>query len=632
MKYLLFAISMFLGIFFASGQTILQSYDFTTASGWSGWRINNFYFSHYFTIPVHGDLASVNEGDHDSSFLQKRLVSPPIDLSIVSSAYLSVSVFFLEKTYNAHSESLQIQASINGGATWTPVKTIHAYYDFHTEYADLTPFCGNSNVLLSFLYSDNNGWLYGAAVDDVNIYSLPQRDAALVDVNEHEYWPASTSYPFHILFQNRGSANITSLQVEYSVDGGVAQTHTLNSISVAPLDTLSFTHSVPWIPSTGSHIVNFRIASVNGTIDQYTANDSLQFTLRNVISTTPEKRIVINWIKGTWCTLCGYSGMILDSLKENYPTRVLPVIMHDLGSYDNIFGEIYTGGMPAACMYANDPYYQSVINDAGWLSRGKVDNYDFDDIYAQCIEYNSVYQKAEERLNTFTPVNVTATAVIDTVNRTVVADLSAEFFANLQGDFRFNCVVLKDSVFYLQDNWFTNSMRWPYCPPSYYMLYHKEILIQSLGGKSGTHGSIPFNINDGSIYTWHYADTLKDQLRNADKLHLVFMVEEYDSISGNSVILNAGRWPSEPPVSTNEKIQKTNPIIYPNPSSDYITVDIQHTYDVNLRVFNTKGSLMVTQKINGKQNKIDIRKLPPGLYFLQVQDEKGIKVEKFVKE
>ena len=313
------------------------------------------------------------------------------------------------------------------------------------------------------------------------------------------------------------------------------------------------------------------------------------------------------------------------------PGRILPVIMMDYTlNPDEIYMYIYSG-VSTAFLNAYDNYFLSVTNDASWLSRGTIDHYDFQDIYGKCIEYNGIVSKLEERLQHYTPVSVNATAELVDSSRTLNIEMSAHFFADLQGDFRFNCLLLKDSIMYYQSNWFHDAARWPYWG-SMSMVPFNNILIQSSGGRYGTLGSIPYSVNDGSVYTWHDTIHIKDSLLSLEDLHLLFMVEEYDSASGKSVILNAGIWP-EQTVSAPKKSNLSGIIhVYPNPAGSQITIDIENKLNEDgvLTIYNQCGQNVLSRRIRkGTRNcSIEIDPLPKGLYIISLPCGTG----KFIKQ
>jgi hypothetical protein len=63
-----------------------------------------------------------------------------------------------------------------------------------------------------------------------------------------------------------------------------------------------------------------------------------------------------------------------------------------------------------------------------------------------------------------------------------------------------------------------------------------------------------------------------------------------------------------------ELIQK----VYPNPTQDYITVDIQNSGILNYQIENLSGTIISQGKLAEKSTKIDLTKLQAGMYILTI--------------
>ena len=75
-------------------------------------------------------------------------------------------------------------------------------------------------------------------------------------------------------------------------------------------------------------------------------------------------------------------------------------------------------------------------------------------------------------------------------------------------------------------------------------------------------------------------------------------------------------------------------IIYPNPSSSQITIELPNTpqKDALLIIYNMKGQQMLTNKITEQKTMVDISGLPKGIYFIEVADDRMLMVGKMVKK
>ena len=82
--------------------------------------------------------------------------------------------------------------------------------------------------------------------------------------------------------------------------------------------------------------------------------------------------------------------------------------------------------------------------------------------------------------------------------------------------------------------------------------------------------------------------------------------------------------------SVNAEIIKNEILIYPNPFSSYTTIKINNELNSNIKLFNISGRLL--KEFNIKDNTFVITRsiLNSGLYFIQIQNDKGIFRKKLV--
>jgi hypothetical protein len=82
-----------------------------------------------------------------------------------------------------------------------------------------------------------------------------------------------------VLF-NVGSTPITSIDVNYTVDGGATVTETLTGLDIAPFTEYAFTLDNLWTPAaTGNHTLEVSLSNINGNADLDPANNALSKTV-----------------------------------------------------------------------------------------------------------------------------------------------------------------------------------------------------------------------------------------------------------------------------------------------------------------------------------------------------------------
>ena len=74
--------------------------------------------------------------------------------------------------------------------------------------------------------------------------------------------------------QNMGNNTVTSMDINYSVDGGTTVTENVSGLSLTTGDYYSFNHGTPWSPSAaGTYNIDIWATNINGSADMDTSND-----------------------------------------------------------------------------------------------------------------------------------------------------------------------------------------------------------------------------------------------------------------------------------------------------------------------------------------------------------------------
>jgi hypothetical protein len=85
-------------------------------------------------------------------------------------------------------------------------------------------------------------------------------------------------------------------------------------------------------------------------------------------------------------------------------------------------------------------------------------------------------------------------------------------------------------------------------------------------------------------------------------------------------------------VGIEDRISGRNLAAYPNPASNLITIEIEHKAEIE--ILNSQGQLIKTLTVNGNKNKVDvdIADIQSGIYLIKVTNNRGIYINKFLKE
>ena len=74
-----------------------------------------------------------------------------------------------------------------------------------------------------------------------------------------------------------------------------------------------------------------------------------------------------------------------------------------------------------------------------------------------------------------------------------------------------------------------------------------------------------------------------------------------------------------------------NVTMYPNPVKNWVTISSKENIK-SVSVFDVQGRVLQTQITSNREVKIDLSNRSDGVYFIKIQTEKGIKVEKVIKQ
>jgi hypothetical protein len=134
-----------------------------------------------------------------------------------------------------------------------------------SSYAGQTVYIGFRNY--------SQGWaLY---LDDVRISAPVNKDAAITSLNMNDV-SAPGSYTLSGKILNSGIDPITSLNLNWKVDNGPVNTMSVASLNILPSTYLNYQHNIQWnVSAIGTYTMKVWASNINGTNDQYTANDTL---------------------------------------------------------------------------------------------------------------------------------------------------------------------------------------------------------------------------------------------------------------------------------------------------------------------------------------------------------------------
>lgn len=81
-------------------------------------------------------------------------------------------------------------------------------------------------------------------------------------------------------------------------------------------------------------------------------------------------------------------------------------------------------------------------------------------------------------------------------------------------------------------------------------------------------------------------------------------------------------------VETNQDVKF---LIYPNPTSDYITIENEETTSFNVKIINTNGQVVKARNIDDSHMKISLKDLAKGTYYIHLESNKNSVIKTIIK-
>lgn len=440
-----------------------------------------------------------------------------------------------------------------------------------------------------------------------------QIDLALVDLYPVDYLETGSVKKFYPICQNMGTVNVnySDMTVNWQFDGGPISTsipqNTTPSFLIAglkkPLESTTMNLQVP--PVAGLYLLKVWISTTGTDINGF--NDTISKIVK-VIDDMPQKNVVLKMFKHQTCGPC-------------YPADTMVKNQIDILPYYNTVN-IYTGSNDVIYSIHGDTldnyaHPQVVFDHFGFPS----DPYSLGNGF---YSYNGGYflENLYLREEFLEPVEVSfASLAIDTNNRTIVAEVAAEFYDDLSDDLRFNIYVLEDSILAYQAS----------APdPSNY--YHTRVLRTMLGGTWGASSSIPQSVSTGQTvnYTFNYTVPANYDMK---RMRLIAMVQKYNASVYDRRTLNSHQVFTKDyfSASTAENAALMHQFnVYPNPASDVLNLELSDGLTMKqLKIVSISGQTILESEFS---NSVDISQLAEGSYYLVVSDEQHSYSRMFVKE
>ncbi len=437
-----------------------------------------------------------------------------------------------------------------------------------------------------------------------------QADLMVADVFPLEYQVPGT-HNFSVVIQDLGPQGMGSFTIFWQQDGGAVQNITVPA-GGAPsglVNDASFTVS---FPAAGTYTLKVWVQSVIPT-DPNPLNDTMTKTIK-VLSTMPKKNVLLEVFKHLTCCPCydaAYYEDTVISLNSTYAVANIYSVSTDsiyLAEGDTV-NTTYYGAHPEPLIdrfkFANLPDIMSSFYSNG-TGGYALEDYGLREQYYEPVKVS------------FKSVNYNATT------RELRVKIDAQFYDDLNGDFRFNMYVTEDSVKAYQG-----------CAPDPNNYYHMHVLRVMAGGPWGLQGSLPTIIHNNDVGEYEFVYIIPPAYKTKD-MRIIGFVQNYDADSSKRRILNSEQisFNDALALSSTELSNATHKInIYPNPTKNDLMIDFGNNgaKEHKISLLDMNGKSLTSFKKAGNAE-INISGLANGSYIIKIDDGDVFHSEMIIKE
>lgn len=568
---------------------------------------------------------------------QDRLVTPAMDLTAAPDfIFLSFDKQYFARGFQGAVERLTLEVSYDGGATWSEIYEIpgNTLANWQTEVINISDLDRVASVNLAFRYNDGGGWLFGAALDNIRVYSPNANDARL-NLDASYAYVDMNNFNLAGSISNVGGENITSIDITYDLGNG-PMTETISGLDIAPLESAPF--EIP-LSLDAPEAFNISVSASNpsGVVDQDMSNNE---GVREVIgvSNPPSKMVFVEESTGTWCPWCPRGAVFMDLMEENYAESFAGVAVHvglqqwpdpmEVPSYASVYNQTVSG-------------YPTLVVDR--FSNPGIPGPPSGTIQSM-IDYGA--QLRDFTRNRPSPIGLSVNAEIDGETNQMMIDIEATAHSNLDNQiFSLVTLITEDHVTgdgfdYRQANNYAGGangalMGWELLgnPASGNDIEYNHTLRAAPDGYSGSATIIPSSIMAGDTYSYSLTYDIPAEFDNTNLNVAVVAID----LNNDGAALNAGMVREVALISSIDEIDELAGFnVYPNPVVDQLNVELEFTesLDYSVHVMDVLGNKIMDLG-QFKNNRIDqqfnVAGLSSGMYLLAVRTDAGQNVMKFTK-
>lgn len=428
---------------------------------------------------------------------------------------------------------------------------------------------------------------------------------------------------------NNGSLDITSYDLNYTIDGGATQTMSVSSTITANGGTASFSHSTPWTVSTGgvNHTLCIWADNLNGMSDERTCNDQLCEDLFSHQGISGTRSILVEEFTGSWCGYCPDGALKLESLIADNPGIVHGVSIH------NGDAMAFSDGIQSSSGFNATSFPSGMINRT--LVSGQI---------KEPFSRSLWEAEVNNQVSSYTPVDVSVASTYNITNRELSITITGDFTDFAGGDLRFVPMLIEDSVTgtgsgYDQVNYYSSAhssggvggaSHPHYNDPTPIVGYvHNHVLRAVPAGAFGNSGVISSPVSPGASLSESFTMTVPATV-NENHIKVVGFISYYSTEIGERSILDVDEVVPTAFVGVEELSLESALMVFPNPATDNVElVLVDQLYQAEtMSLIDMTGKTLRNKRMTNNRLSLDVSAISSGIYILTVRTTDGHLISK----
>lgn len=481
---------------------------------------------------------------------------------------------------------------------------------------------GTDTVYLAWRNVSND--MYVLIVDNIKVYTPLAEDVELTSLNVNNVYATGQTVSIAGQLTNNGGNALTSVKLNWSIDGGVTVNTDSLSLNLSSFSSASFTSTVSWTAANPGNYTDLMVwlSEPNGTVDLNTINDTVTTRIFVNNGTSGTKKVLLEEFTTAPCQFCPDGAVVVENILATVPEAI------GVGIHAGFGTDAMT--IPVHVAYANA--------FAPGAPTATIDRVLFDGETDVAISRggNGWLNAVNAQKTAATPVNVSISGVVNSATSVdVTVDVNFVDYAVEAQNLRVSLFVVEDSVTgvgsgYNQVNFYNTQAGHPYFGTGNPIVgyVHRHVVRDVPSGTWGDATYFTSSPTLNSNYSKTYNLTLASNWKSKDISFIAF-VNYYNASAGldEYQILNAEEIKLSAIVGEKENQLAENSLtVFPNPADDHavIAFELANTNQVSMTILDITGKVISVQDygvMNQGNQRIELNtsSLSEGLYFVNVR-------------